>query len=286
MKTTLIVKQLLAVVLLCVVASAQTPQSETKTYAQDGLSFNYPDGWTLTDKSHTQAQHLILTRTGGAAIIMVIAYREVIAKPEQLLAAQSNVLKSYAESMAREFGIKEEINWRGTHCRSIGGLTATGFKLNGQYKGQPSTGEVYALMLGRRLVNAVYVRHDREDAQAAPVWEAVVDSLKVEEPANAPPLPEGFKTIVTGGVLNGKVLKKPPPRYPSEARSVRAQGTVVVQLVVDEKGNVVSAQAISGPPLLRDASEQAARSAKFSPTLLCGQPVKVTGVITYGFVLQ
>jgi TonB family protein len=282
---TRIVKQLLAAVLLLTNAFAQTPPGDIKSYAQDGLSFNYPDGWALTDKSHARAQHLILTRAGGAAIIMVIAYRELITNSGQLLIAQNSVLKSYAESMAREFGTKEEIR-QGSHCHSIGGLTATGFKLNGQYKGQPSTGEVYALMLGRRLVNVVYVRHDGEDAQAAPVWTTVVDSLKVEEPPNAPPMPEGLKNIVTGGVLNGKALKKPQPRYPSEARSARAQGTVVVQVVVDEKGDVVSAQAISGPPLLRDTSEQAARSTKFSPTLLCGKPVKVTGVVTYGFVLQ
>jgi len=41
---------------------------------------------------------------------------------------------------------------------------------------------------------------------------------------------------------------------------------------------------VSGHPLLRGAAEQAARGARFSPTLLSGQPVKVSGVITYNFV--
>jgi protein TonB len=87
-------------------------------------------------------------------------------------------------------------------------------------------------------------------------------------------------------VLNGKVNSKPRPEYPSEAKSARAQGTVVVQIVVDEGGNVASAKAVLGHPLLRGASEEAARKAKFQPTTLCGQPVKVSGVITYNFVLR
>ncbi|MCA1633334.1 MAG: energy transducer TonB [Acidobacteria bacterium] len=73
---------------------------------------------------------------------------------------------------------------------------------------------------------------------------------------------------------------------PPVARSARASGQVSVQIVVDENGNVTSAKAISGHSLLRDASERAARKAKFSPTKLCGQPVKVTGVVTYNFVIM
>jgi protein TonB len=53
---------------------------------------------------------------------------------------------------------------------------------------------------------------------------------------------------------------------------------------IDERGNVVSASAVSGHPLLRQAAEQAARSSKFTPTTLSGQPVSVTGVIVYNFV--
>ncbi len=91
------------------------------------------------------------------------------------------------------------------------------------------------------------------------------------------------KTI-SGGVLNGKAVDLPKPAYPAAARAVRASGAVNVQVTVDEKGSVVSASAVSGHPLLRAAATQAARQAKFSPTLLSGKPVKVTGVIVYNFV--
>lgn len=90
---------------------------------------------------------------------------------------------------------------------------------------------------------------------------------------------------ISGGVLNGKALTLPNPDYPPAARAVNAQGTVNVQVAIDEAGNVISATAVSGHPLLRLASETAAREAKFAPTLLDGTAVKVTGVLTYSFVM-
>jgi len=98
----------------------------------------------------------------------------------------------------------------------------------------------------------------------------------------APPVPK----IVSGGVVNGKAVNLVKPPYPPAARAVRASGTVNVQVTIDENGSVISASAVSGHPLLKQAAEQAARSSKFSPTLLSGQKVKVTGVIVYNFTAQ
>lgn len=91
------------------------------------------------------------------------------------------------------------------------------------------------------------------------------------------------KTI-SGGVLNGKATDLPKPAYPAAAKAVKASGAVNVQVTLNEKGEVISANAVSGHPLLRAAATQAARQAKFSPTLLSGKPVKVTGIIVYNFV--
>ena len=89
---------------------------------------------------------------------------------------------------------------------------------------------------------------------------------------------------VSGGVLNGKATNLPKPVYPAAARAIRAGGSVSVQVLIDESGRVVSASAVSGHPLLRAAAVSAAQGARFSPTLLSGQAVKVSGVITYNFV--
>jgi len=101
----------------------------------------------------------------------------------------------------------------------------------------------------------------------------------------APPKPQVPKSI-SGGVLNGRATYLAKPSYPAIAKTVRASGTVQVQVTVDENGDVISASAISGHPLLRGSAVAAARASKFSPTKLSGQPVKVTGIIVYNFVAQ
>ncbi|HYV24773.1 MAG TPA: energy transducer TonB [Pyrinomonadaceae bacterium] len=90
---------------------------------------------------------------------------------------------------------------------------------------------------------------------------------------------------VSGGVLNGKALNLPAPIYPDIARRMNVYGKVEVEVLVDEDGRVASARALSGPIALRDVATQAARNARFSPTKLSGQAVKITGTIEYNFKL-
>src|SRR4051794_10306523 len=94
--------------------------------------------------------------------------------------------------------------------------------------------------------------------------------------------------IISAGILNGKAISLPKPAYPEDAMKAKLGGTVKVQILIDENGKVISAQAVSGLEnvSLRMASEAAALKATFSPTLLSGQPVKVSGVIVYNFVAE
>jgi TonB family protein len=100
---------------------------------------------------------------------------------------------------------------------------------------------------------------------------------------NAPTPPAKPARIVTGGVLNGNAITLPAPLYPETARRMRSSGVVEVEVVIDENGKVVSANAVSGPAVFRDNAVQAALRAKFTPSKLSGQPVKVTGKIVYNF---
>lgn len=94
------------------------------------------------------------------------------------------------------------------------------------------------------------------------------------------------KTVVSGGVLNGKAISKPQPAYPPIAKAAKASGTVTVKVLVNEDGEVVSARAVGGHPLLQQASVDAAYQAKFAPTIVSGQKVKVSGVLTYNFKIR
>ncbi len=94
----------------------------------------------------------------------------------------------------------------------------------------------------------------------------------------------GMPKTSMGGVLNGKATYFPKPEYPAAAKAVKAGGAVSVQLIVDEEGRVISAEAVSGHPLLRSAAETAAKGALFTPTFVSGQPVRISGILTYNFV--
>ena len=116
--------------------------------------------------------------------------------------------------------------------------------------------------------------------------------------ANTLLFPKPSPKTVTGGFLNGKAMSLPKPTFPPAAKAVRASGTVTVQVLIDVNGSVLSAKSVSGNytditteseksgvhPLLASAAESAAMLAKFSPTLLGGNPVKVVGIIVYRFV--
>ncbi|HEX8708651.1 MAG TPA: TonB family protein [Pyrinomonadaceae bacterium] len=129
------------------------------------------------------------------------------------------------------------------------------------------------------------------NASGPPVSSGPPAPVVADEPPPPPPKPTPTpapkpKAPISGGVLNGKAVNLPKPAYPAIARAAHASGTVTVQVTIDESGKVVSARAVSGHPLLQQAAVQAAYGARFSPTQLSGQAVKVTGVITYNFVAQ
>lgn len=111
---------------------------------------------------------------------------------------------------------------------------------------------------------------------------AQIITLPDQPPPPDPPKPP---TTISKGVITGLAISLPKPNYPPLAKTIRLQGQVSVQVLVDETGHVVSAKALSGHPLLTLEAQKAALRALFAPTKLSGQPVKVSGVITYNFVL-
>jgi TonB family protein len=109
------------------------------------------------------------------------------------------------------------------------------------------------------------------------------DPNAANTPAATPPQsnqPNQKRGPIAGGVLNSKAIYMPQPEVPAS----EATGVVVVQVLVDEQGSVIETRVVSGPAHLHNAAVSAARLARFSPTLLMGEPVRVLGVLTYNFV--
>jgi TonB family protein len=156
-------------------------------------------------------------------------------------------------------------------------------------------GKVLACSLGRDgdkvFYHVVIITSEGDKSAATYVWVSATDGqiLKTEkeerreEEAAIERVPG---SPISGGVLNGKATILPQPVYPVIARQAHASGPVIVQITIDETGNVMAAHAVSGHPLLQAAAVTAARQASFTTTRLNGEPVKVAGVLVYNFVAQ
>ena len=103
------------------------------------------------------------------------------------------------------------------------------------------------------------------------------DQQGQKEPQN--PGEQKKRGPIAGGMLNAKAIYLPMPEVPSG----EAAGVVLVQVLIDEQGGVVEAKAVSGPQHLHAAAVNAARLARFTPTMLMGEAVKVSGTLSYNF---
>jgi protein TonB len=87
------------------------------------------------------------------------------------------------------------------------------------------------------------------------------------------------------GSLVDIATKKVPPVYPQMAKTMRVGGVVRIDLVVDEQGSVVSANAVQGPDMLKRAAMDAVKQWKFKPLVVDGQPTRASGFVNFNFSL-
>lgn len=77
--------------------------------------------------------------------------------------------------------------------------------------------------------------------------------------------------------------ERPLPAYPPIAKAARAEGTVVVEVLVSKAGDVICARSLTGHPLLRQSAVVAALRWKFEPFEVSGGPVKAIGTVAMIF---
>ena len=100
------------------------------------------------------------------------------------------------------------------------------------------------------------------------------------------PKPDVEAGRVGNALLCGKAISLPKPAYPEEAKAQNVSGTVVIEIVIDEKGRVIWAKPVDGHPLLQRAAWNAACQSRHSPIKISGRAVKAGGTISYNFVSQ
>lgn len=97
------------------------------------------------------------------------------------------------------------------------------------------------------------------------------------------------QTNIASGIYNfgrldsSSATKMAIPTYPAMAKNMRIEGQVIVEVELDEEGNVTSAKTVSGHSMLRNSAEEAAKRSKFKPAMIGGKPAKATGQIVYNF---
>lgn len=170
-----------------IVALAQTP-ANTQTFNSNGVSFQYPDGWTIYDDSNPDAQQITLARAKNDVQIRVFVHRGRIT-PEKFPDAKKAFIDPYIASTMKQFvamGAKPE---QSADTSEIAGAKADGVKLTANL-GEPGAAKIYWSLVGQRVVILTIFGPDREIKEFTPAWDMVRSTFKIEDKSTPKPTPK------------------------------------------------------------------------------------------------
>ena len=174
-------------------AFAQTP-SNGQHFAKDGLSFDYPAGWSLDEsKSSSQMQYLMLGRAGYAAIY-VRSPRALVDSPEKETQAKHLIQDGFVDAWAKNFsdnGAKAE---RSNVPTEIAGGVAECTRLSASLGGEPGRVDICWRLVEKRMVQLAIVGSTRDVIKTGPAWDVIRNSLKIEPPPQPTPTPQPSPT--------------------------------------------------------------------------------------------
>ena len=176
-----IIVSLAFLLLIGLTAHAQTPGSDTKHFAKDGLVFDYPNEWTIDDQSNKDAQQLTLGRADSEAQIRIFVHRGKADTPEKMTQAKRAFIDPYiaaTTNVLAQMGGKPESTPASTQ---VGGAQAEGVHLRAVIGGEPGEAAIYWLTLGNRVVVLTFFGSDQSIKKATPAWDAIRNSLHIEE---------------------------------------------------------------------------------------------------------
>jgi TonB family protein len=132
-----------------------------------------------------------------------------------------------------------------------------------------------------RKIDKPLTRDREDDLRQAGATDDLISIIK----ANSPELPKPAQdTVVDLGELASRATSLVKPEYTNEARQAGINGSIVLQLSLDEQGRVTSTKTLSGLSNgLTENAIAAAKSSTFTPAAVNGKPAKGVGTITYNF---
>ncbi|HYP00738.1 MAG TPA: energy transducer TonB, partial [Pyrinomonadaceae bacterium] len=217
---------------------------------------------------------------------------EAVTESVQMLADGNRITRTSKASLYRD---TEGRTRRDQTLNHIGPWATANEPAQTIFINDPVAGTHYVLnprtRTAQKMSNVFHFRRPAPDGEKAPDGDAPQTQFFMRSEGGATGsavvvTSNGSKPINAGAAgLSGKAIKKIQPKYPPIAKAAGAQGPVSVQIVINEGGEVESAKAVAGHPLLQQAAVDAAREGRFSPTKLSGNAVKVAGTISFVFAL-
>ena len=167
-------------------ALAQTPPVDGKQLSKDGLSFNYPNGWTLVDASNADAQNFNIGRADSDAQMRVFVFRTPVTTPERVAEAKKVLIDPYVASTMRQFEQMGAKPQKSPASTEIAKVASEGVRIAASLEGVPGAAEIYWGVVGNRLVVLTQLGPDRALKQASPAWDAIRNSIAIADPNPAP----------------------------------------------------------------------------------------------------
>jgi hypothetical protein len=179
----------IALCFLTISTPAQDPN--IKHFDKDGLSFDYPANWQLSDQSTSQMQFLELSQ--GDVIIRVRSAREWLKTPDKEAHAKKLFQDQYVDSFATQFEQQGMQPKRSPVTTQLGGGDAEGVRLRVVMDRQSGGLDSYYRIISDRLVHLSILGSEKDITRDAPAWDIIRNSLKVEPPPQpkASPSPKG-----------------------------------------------------------------------------------------------
>ena len=178
------------IALVAAIGPAQDPN--VKHFEKDGLSFDYPANWQISDQSTGQMQYIQLARDNYAEI-RIRTPREWLKTPDKEAAAKKLIQDQYVDTFAAQIQQAGMTPKRSTAATQISGADAQGARIRAVMDGEPGGMDSYFNITSDRLVQMSIIGSEKEIAKSAPVWDMIRNSLKVEPPPQpkASPSPKG-----------------------------------------------------------------------------------------------
>src|ERR1044071_3078277 len=175
--------KLVGIIFCCLLANAQAQDS--KHYAKDGLSFDYPTAWQLQDETNGDAQQLTLGKADSDVQIRIFVHKGRITA-EKLPDAKKAFIDPYIAATAKQFvdmGAKPE---QKPDTSEIGGVTADGPASSDALGGEAGEAKIYWAIVGQRVVVMTIFGPDTQTKKLSPAWDLIRTSLKIVDPKATP----------------------------------------------------------------------------------------------------